>query len=207
MSDKSLLEEYFVWEERSLTGPPMRYVNNGSCDVEDTTKGIVNECVEKNEIGTKKKRNRNREYLRRKYKKRNVKILLKRNGCNNIDEYTNKKLRRREERREYKVRYKRIHYLKYISKVHNKRCKSGHKIQAIDLWKLCKKQKMRCVLTGRKLNRDNISLDHIVPICKGGDNSISNLRFVHIDANIFKLDMSDTELRELVRDMAKTLGL
>jgi len=29
---------------------------------------------------------------------------------------------------------------------------------------------MLCVLTGRKLNRDNISLDHIVPLSKGGNN-------------------------------------
>lgn len=205
MSDKNILEEYFVWEERSLTEVVMKSESNGNCVVSDTMKNIVSEYVEKNENDTKKKRKRNRAYLTRKYKRRNERILLKRNGCNSIDEYKTKKERRREERRRYKVRYKRIHYFKHISKVHNKRS-GGYVLRPIELWGLLKRQRMLCGLTGRRLNRDNISLDHIVPLSKGGSNEPSNLRFVHIDANTFKMDMNDNSLLELAKDIVRTLG-
>lgn len=209
MSDKNILREYFVWEERSLTEVVMKSESNGNCVVSDTMKNIVNECVEKNENDTKKKKKRNLEYLKRKYKKRGEKRLLKRNDCNSIDEYKIKKevkrSKRKEERRRYKARYKRIHYFKHISKVHNKR-NGGYVLRPIELWGLLKRQRMLCGLTGRRLNRDNISLDHIVPLSKGGSNEPSNLRFVHIDANTFKMDMDDNGLLELAKDMVRTLG-
>lgn len=209
MSDKNILEEYFVWEEGSLTEVVMKSENNGNCVVSDTMKNIVNEYVEKNENDTKKKKKRNLEYLKRKYKKRGEKRLLKRNDCNSIDEYKIKKevkrSKRKEERKRYKARYKRIHYFKHISKVHNKRS-GGYVLRPIELWGLLKRQRMLCGLTGRRLNRDNISLDHIVPLSKGGSNEPSNLRFVHIDANTFKMDMNDNGLLELAKDIVRTLG-
>lgn len=66
---------------------------------------------------------------------------------------------------------------------------------------------MLCVLTGRKLNRDNISLDHIVPLSKGGSNEPNNLRFVHIDTNTFKMDMSINDLLQCATDIVKTLSI
>jgi len=209
MSDKNILEEYFVWDERSLTEVMMKYESNGDCGVSGTMKSIVSEYVDPKEKGIELKRTekekRNREYLKRKYKKRSEKILLKRNGCSTRDEYKTKKERRREERRRYKIRYKRIHYFKHISKVHNKRSK-GYKLKPIELWGLLKRQRMLCGLTGRRLNRDNISLDHIIPLSKGGSNEPSNLRFVHIDANTFKMDMDDSDLLILAKDIVNRLG-
>jgi 5-methylcytosine-specific restriction endonuclease McrA len=214
MSDKNILEEYFVWEERSLTEVVMKSENNGNCVVSDTMKVIENEYVKKKEKGIElrrtEKEKRNREYLKRKYKKREEKILLKRNDCNNIDEYKIKKevkrSKRKEDRRRYKVRYKRIHYFKHISKVHNKRS-GGYVLKPMELWGLLKRQRMLCGLTGRRLNRNNISLDHIVPLSKGGSNEPSNLRFVHIDANTFKMDMDDSDLLELAKDIVRTLSV
>ena len=87
MSDKNILEDYFVWEEKSLTEVVMKSESNGNCVVSDTMKNIVIEYVKKKENGIKKKRNRNPEYLKRKYKKREEKILLKRNDCSTRDEY------------------------------------------------------------------------------------------------------------------------
>ena len=210
MSDKNILEEYFVWEERSLTEVVMKSESNGNCVVSGIMKNIETEYVKKKEKGIELKRTekekRNQEYLKRKYKKRSEKILLKRNGCSTRDEYKTKKERRREERRRYKVRYKRIHYFKHISKVHNKRS-GGYLLKPMELWGLLKRQRMLCGLTGRRLNRDNISLDHIVPLSKGGSNEPSNLRFVHIDANTFKMDMDDSDLLELAKDIVRTLSV
>lgn len=213
MSDKNILREYFVWEERSLTEVVMKSESNGNCVVSDTMKNIVSECVEKNENDTKKKKKRNLEYLKRKYKKRSEKRLLKRNACVSRGEYNIKKEerrkiskdRKREEKRRYKLKYRKVHYFKHISKVHNKRS-GGYVLRPMELWGLLKRQRMLCGLTGRRLNRDNISLDHIVPLSKGGSNEPSNLRFVHIDANTFKMDMDDNGLLELAKDIVKTLS-
>jgi 5-methylcytosine-specific restriction endonuclease McrA len=214
MSDKNILNEYFIWDEKCLTEVTMKSENSGDCVVSGTMKSIVNEYVEKKEkdieLRRTEKEKRNSEYLKRKYKKRGEKILLKRNGCSTRDEYKTKKEvkrnNRKEQRRQYKVRYKRIHYFKHISKVHNKRS-GGYVLKPMELWGLLKRQRMLCGLTGRMLNRDNISLDHIVPLSKGGSNEPSNLRFVHIDANTFKMDMDDSDLLELATDIVKTLSV
>jgi hypothetical protein len=214
MSDKNILNEYFIWDEKCLTEVTMKSENSGDCVVSGTMKSIVNEYVEKKEKDIELRRTenekRNSEYLKRKYKKRSEKILLKRNGCSTRDEYKTKKEvkrnNRKEQRRQYKVRYKRIHYFKYISKVHNKRS-GGYKLKPMELWGILKRQRMLCALTGRMLNRDNISLDHIVPLSKGGSNEPNNLRFVHIDSNTFKMDMDDMALLELATDIVKTLSV
>jgi len=213
MSDKNILNEYFIWGEKCLTEVMMKSENSGDCVVSVTMKSIVNEYVEKKEkdieLRRTEKEKRNSEYLKRKYKKRGEKILLKRNGCSTRDEYKTKKEvkrnNRKEQRRQYKVKYKRIHYFKYISKVHNKRS-GGYVLRPMELWGILKRQRMLCALTGRRLNRDNISLDHIVPLSKGGSNEPNNLRFVHIDSNTFKMDMDDMALLELAKDIVATLS-
>jgi len=213
MSDKNILNEYFIWGEKCLTEVMMKSENSGDCVVSGTMKSIVNEYVEKKEkdieLRRTEKEKRNSEYLKRKYKKRGEKILLKRNGCSTRDEYKTKKEvkrnNRKEQRRQYKVKYKRIHYFKYISKVHNKRS-GGYVLRPMELWGILKRQRMLCALTGRRLNRDNISLDHIVPLSKGGSNEPNNLRFVHIDSNTFKMDMDDMALLELAKDIVATLS-
>ena len=213
MSDKNILNEYFIWDEKCLTEVTMKSENSGDCVVSGTMKSIVNEYVEKKEkdieLRRTEKEKRNSEYLKRKYKKRGEKILLKRNGCSTRDEYKTKKEvkrnNRKEQRRQYKVKYKRIHYFKYISKVHNKRS-GGYVLRPMELWGILKRQRMLCALTGRRLNRDNISLDHIVPLSKGGSNEPNNLRFVHIDSNTFKMDMDDMALLELAKDIVATLS-
>lgn len=211
MSDKNI-SEYFVWEEKSLIGQLTNCECNGVYVVNDTIKNTVKECVGRKEKGIKRteKERRNSEYLKRKYKKRNRRILLKKHECNTIDEYKIKKEHRnhtrKEERRRYKIKYKKIHYFKHICKLHNKRSVGGYKLIPIELWGLLKRQRMLCKLTGRRLNRDNISLDHIVPLSKGGSNDPSNIRFVHMAANRFKMDISDNDLLELAKDIVKTIG-
>lgn len=89
----------------------------------------------------------------------------------------------------------------------NNKKSGGYVLKPMELWGLLKRQRMLCTLTGRRLNRDNISLDHIVPLSKGGSNEPNNLRFVHIDSNTFKMDMDDSDLLELATDIVKTLSV
>lgn len=57
---------------------------------------------------------------------------------------------------------------------------------ANELWKLALKQKLKCKYSGIKLNRENISIDHITPLCKGGTSEINNLCFVTKEVNYMK---------------------
>lgn len=57
----------------------------------------------------------------------------------------------------------------------------------------CQKQALYCPISGEKLTRENISIDHIIPLTKGGTNAVNNLRFVTLKVNTAKHIMSDIE--------------
>ena len=63
--------------------------------------------------------------------------------------------------------------------------------RALELARLWKTQRGMCAVTGWRLDKENAQLDHIVPKSKGGDNAISNLRWIHRDVNYSKRDMTD----------------
>jgi CRISPR/Cas system Type II protein with McrA/HNH and RuvC-like nuclease domain len=57
-----------------------------------------------------------------------------------------------------------------------------------------------CYLTGDSINlhdRDSYQLDHIIPFCKGGDNSLENLGLCTKQANQMKSDMTLEEMYEV----------
>jgi 5-methylcytosine-specific restriction endonuclease McrA len=88
-------------------------------------------------------------------------------------------------------RYK-CHVFQIMANRCNIRCKIS-KVKAIDLWRLTKKQGIRCTISGERLTVDNISLDHIIPVSKGGTNALDNLRLVTRAVNTAKHTMSDDE--------------
>jgi len=61
------------------------------------------------------------------------------------------------------------------------------------------KQKCRCPYTGilLKIGTD-ASLDHIIPVSKGGSNDLDNLQWVHKWVNLAKSDYSDAEFRDFI---------
>ena len=75
-------------------------------------------------------------------------------------------------------------------------------ITYFDFWKLAKKQKLICPLTGRKLTNETISIDHIKPIGNGGKHELDNLRLVCLDANIARNDLGDANFFQLCKDVA-----
>lgn len=79
----------------------------------------------------------------------------------------------------------------------NNRCKTQGRVTALQLYSIAKKQRMICPLTGEKLTRNNISLDHIKPVTHGGTNALDNLRFITKAANVAKHTMTDAELVKL----------
>ena len=120
--------------------------------------------------------------------------------------------------KEYKENYKRNHPDKAISSIRRikhplmvcsyhangnfKKYKSKKKapftrVTAFDLWKIAKKQRLICPLTGLKLTADIVSVDHIIPVSKGGTNAPSNIRLVHKVINHMKNHYSDTQFLEM----------
>lgn len=56
-------------------------------------------------------------------------------------------------------------------------------------------------MTGRKLTRENVQLDHIIPKVRGGSSTIENLRWVHRDVNYAKRDLFDAEFVALCQEV------
>lgn len=105
-----------------------------------------------------------------------------------------------ERRRMSKERYWK-NPLKRLIKAIRKQGKVDGDIKAFDFWKLAKRQKLTCPLTGRRLSSQNVSVDHIVPLSKGGTNRIDNFRLVDKHANFARLNYTDEQFFELCRDV------
>ena len=80
------------------------------------------------------------------------------------------------------------------------------KVTALSLWGLAKRQKCICPLSGRRITNENISVDHIVPLSKGGTHDISNLRLTVKESNIARQSMTDAEFVSLCRDVVNHSG-
>lgn len=71
-----------------------------------------------------------------------------------------------------------------------------------EISRLWKSQRGICTLTGRRLNRSNAHLDHIIPLTKGGTSDAGNLRWIHKRANYAKHNMLDPEFIQLCKEIA-----
>lgn len=95
----------------------------------------------------------------------------------------------------YARKYRRLHPFRTMANMSNSRCQE--KITAFDLWKIAKRQKMICPLTGDRLTRDNISVDHVVPRTRGGKNISANIRLTTLQVNMARKDLPDERFVEL----------
>lgn len=75
-----------------------------------------------------------------------------------------------------------------------------------DLARLWKQQRGRCALTGRRLNRENAHLDHIIAKARGGSDEVSNLRWLCTEANLARRELSDAEFVTLCSDVMHWIG-
>jgi hypothetical protein len=66
------------------------------------------------------------------------------------------------------------------------------------------RQAGRCSLTGDELTAENVSIDHIVPVSRGGGHEVSNLRLVTKQVNAMRMDRSDADFIELCRKVVRT---
>ena len=61
---------------------------------------------------------------------------------------------------------------------------------------IARRQKYRCMYCGVRLTRDNLQIDHMFPVSRGGSNDDANLRALCRRCNIRKGNHSDEEFRE-----------
>lgn len=97
----------------------------------------------------------------------------------------------------YAKEYRQKHPLRIMANMTNSRC--DEKITATELFGIAKRQKLLCALTGDKLTRSNISLDHIIPRSLGGKNVKSNVRLITLQANMARGNLLDANFIELCR--------
>ena len=78
---------------------------------------------------------------------------------------------------------------------------------ARELAGLWRRQRGRCALTGRRLDRANAHLDHIVPLARGGGDGVGNLRWLCHEANLAKRALSDAQFVALCGAVMRWIGL
>lgn len=62
-----------------------------------------------------------------------------------------------------------------------------------EIFKMLEKQEYRCELTGRVLEPATASIDHMIPLSRGGDHVKSNAQIVHGLVNRAKCTMTNDE--------------
>lgn len=77
--------------------------------------------------------------------------------------------------------------------------RGDNRATAWELSKLWRAQKGKCSLTGRPLDR-SAQLDHIKAKARGGDDSVSNLRWLCKEANLARRELDDHEFLSLCAD-------
>lgn len=111
---------------------------------------------------------------------------------------------RLERTRDYNAKWIKINRTKYpfthFSKDFHHRKKV--KITPFQFWCIAKRQKLICPLSGRKLTGDTMSVDHRIPISKGGTHDMSNLQFVHVDVNYAKRNLTEAEFIQMCKDVS-----
>lgn len=70
------------------------------------------------------------------------------------------------------------------------------------LFELLKKQEYKCALSGRELSPDNCEADHVIPVSRGGSNTMENIQLVRSEVNAAKGTMTLDEFISMCNDVA-----
>ena len=70
------------------------------------------------------------------------------------------------------------------------------------IFELIERQNYQCALSGRQLTPESASLDHIVPLSRGGQHDLSNLWIVDHQVNSAKGTLTVEEFVALCREVA-----
>ena len=82
----------------------------------------------------------------------------------------------------------------------------GEAITGTTLFELAKSNGFRCALSGVELKPDNASLDHTIPLSKGGSHSMHNVAVIHGAVNRMKGEMDRDEFVRWCKLIARCNG-
>lgn len=71
------------------------------------------------------------------------------------------------------------------------------------LLELMKLQEFKCAMTGRALTPETASLDHMVPVSRGGQHVMDNVQVVHSEINGAKRTMLPEEFLALCAEVVE----
>jgi CRISPR/Cas system Type II protein with McrA/HNH and RuvC-like nuclease domain len=78
-----------------------------------------------------------------------------------------------------------------------------NKVTAKRLRRLLEKQGYKCFFSGRPLEPNTASVDHLLPVSRGGTNTIDNVCVVHMDINRAKGTLTASEFIGLCREVVE----
>ena len=89
--------------------------------------------------------------------------------------------------------------------------KDAKNITATQIWGLLEGQAFKCAMSGLPLEPETTSLDHKIPLARGGTHDIGNVWLVHQRINTAKGTLTTEEFvemcREVVEHHARTAGI
>jgi len=95
------------------------------------------------------------------------------------------------------------HFFKWRARLASR---DGLSVTAIQLASLWRRQRGRCAMSGRKLDRD-AQLDHIDAVARGGAHELVNLQWLAKEVNLAKRELSVAEFIALCRDVVMTADI
>lgn len=76
-------------------------------------------------------------------------------------------------------------------------------IKAKDLMAMLERQGHRCAYSGRPLTPETATVDHVIPVSRGGTHDTGNLAIVHTDVNTAKASMTLEEFVQVCREVSQ----
>ena len=104
-------------------------------------------------------------------------------------------------------KYSRLQILRYIAwlaeyrHMTNRASPIAGRVNYEGVARLLESQSYRCALTGRPLQPEDASLDHIVPVSRGGLHLLENVQVLHTAANRAKGTLTTAEFVALCREV------
>lgn len=104
-----------------------------------------------------------------------------------------------------KTKYCLAHWLALLKNNNHGNLKNNKELDLVQIWN---NQEGKCYYTGIPLiPGETSSIEHLIPISRGGSNDEENIRFVHLTINCMKRDMTTEEFKNHLKELIPSLTI